>query len=122
MIGILKALLGLSASVYTSLYVAFLEPHQADFLLLLAIGPSVMALLLAPLINFVPFIQVEPHTKARLRLRGPSGRRPALPHRKASMIRRCSPSPGWPGSSRTSRRSGCADCVRVRAHSRTPST
>ena len=65
-IGILKALLGLSTSVYTSIYEAFLEPHQASFLLLLAIGPSIMGLILAPFINYVPFIQIEPHTKVSL--------------------------------------------------------
>ncbi|KAK9813424.1 hypothetical protein WJX73_007856 [Symbiochloris irregularis] len=63
-IGILKALLGLSASAYTTIYVAFLEPDAVSFLLLLAIGPSVVALLCVPFINFVPFIQVEPHTKS----------------------------------------------------------
>ena len=65
-IGILKALLGLSASIYTTLYVAFLEPDEPKFLLMLAIGPSLIALCVAPFINFVPFIQVEPHTKAGL--------------------------------------------------------
>lgn len=66
-IGILKALLGLSASAYTTIYVAFMEPDAVKFLLLLAIGPSVVALLSIPFINFVPFIQVEPHTKVGLR-------------------------------------------------------
>lgn len=63
-IGILKALLGLSASAYTTVYVAFLEPDASKFLLLLAIGPSAVALLCVPFVNFVPFIQVEPHTKS----------------------------------------------------------
>lgn len=62
-IGILKALLGLSASAYTTVYVAFLEPDERSFLLLLAIAPSAVALICVPFINFVPFIQIEPHTK-----------------------------------------------------------
>ena len=66
-IGILKALLGLSASAYTTVYVAFLEPDASKFLLLLAIGPSAVALLCVPFVNFVPFIQVEPHTKVCFR-------------------------------------------------------
>ena len=64
-IGILKAMLGLSASAYTTIYVAFLDPDATSFLLLLAVGPSAVALLCLPFINFVPFIQVEPHTKVR---------------------------------------------------------
>ena len=63
MIGILKAMLGLSASVYTAVYVAFIDPHQLSFLLLLAIMPSILALLCVIFINIVPFIQSEPHTK-----------------------------------------------------------
>ena len=66
MIGILKAMLGLSASVYIAIYVAFLEPHVRAFILLLAILPCLLAILLAPFINFVPFRQQEPHTKVIL--------------------------------------------------------
>ncbi len=62
-IGILKAMLGLSASIYTAIYVAFLDPDSVTFLLLLAILPSLLALLCVPFINKVPFIQTELHTK-----------------------------------------------------------
>lgn len=62
-IGILKALLGLSASVYTTIYFAFFEPHSIRFLLVLAIGPSAIALTFMIFLNHVPYIQVEPHTK-----------------------------------------------------------
>lgn len=63
MIGILKAMLGLSASIYTAIYVAFLDPDSVTFLLLLAILPSLLALCCVPFINKVPFIQTELHTK-----------------------------------------------------------
>lgn len=56
-------MLGLSASVYTAIYVAFLDPHSVSFLLLLAILPSFLALGCVIFINRVPFIQSEPHTK-----------------------------------------------------------
>lgn len=56
-------MLGLSASVYTAIYVAFLDPHSLTFLLLLGILPSLLALVCALFINKVPFIQTEPHTK-----------------------------------------------------------
>ncbi|KAK9856798.1 hypothetical protein WJX84_010738, partial [Apatococcus fuscideae] len=62
-IGILKALLGLSASVYTTIYFAFFEPKSIRFLLALAIGPSAIALTFMIFLNHVPYIQVEPHTK-----------------------------------------------------------
>ena len=62
-IGILKAFLGLSASAYITIYVSFLEPDALRFLLLLAIAPTAVALLASPFINYVPFIQIEPHTK-----------------------------------------------------------
>jgi len=56
-------MLGLSASVYTAIYVAFLDPNSVTFLLLLAILPSVLAIFCVLFINKVPFIQSEPHTK-----------------------------------------------------------
>ena len=62
-IGILKAMLGLSASIYTAIYVAFLDPDSVTFLLLLAILPSLLALCCVLFINKVPFIQTELHTK-----------------------------------------------------------
>ncbi len=63
MIGILKAFLGLSASAYITIYVSFLEPDALRFLLVLAVAPTAVALLASPFINYVPFIQIEPHTK-----------------------------------------------------------
>lgn len=56
-------MLGLSASIYTAIYVAFIDPDPVAFLLLLTIVPSVLALCCVPFINKVPFIQTEPHTK-----------------------------------------------------------
>ena len=62
-IGVLKSFLGLSGSFFTTIYVSFLEPDAASFLLLLAIVPSAIVLACTLVINFVPYIQVEPHTK-----------------------------------------------------------
>lgn len=56
-------MLGLSASVYTAIYVAFLDPDSVSYLLLLAILPSLLALCCALFIHRVPFIQTEAHTK-----------------------------------------------------------
>lgn len=58
-------MLGLSASIYTAIYVAFLDPDSVTFLLLLAILPSLLALICVPFINKVPFIQTELHTKVQ---------------------------------------------------------
>lgn len=63
MIGVLKSFLGLSGSFFTTIYVSFLEPDAVSFLLLLAIVPSAIVLVCTFVINFVPYIQVEPHTK-----------------------------------------------------------
>ena len=62
-IGILKAFLGLSASAYITIYVSFLEPDAIKFLLVLAIAPASVAIIASFFINYVPFIQIEPHTK-----------------------------------------------------------
>ena len=62
-IGILKAFLGLSASAYITIYVSFLEPNAITFLLVLAVVPASVALAASLFINYVPFIQIEPHTK-----------------------------------------------------------
>lgn len=64
-IGILKAFLGLSASAYITIYVSFIEPDAIRFLRILALAPTAVALVSAFFINYVPFIQIEPHTKAR---------------------------------------------------------
>jgi hypothetical protein len=62
-VGILKSFLGLSASMYTTMYVT-LCPRPIDFLLLLAIVPTAIALIASLGINLVPFRQLEPHSKA----------------------------------------------------------
>ena len=62
-IGILKAFLGLSASAYITIYVSFIEPDAIRFLKILALAPTAVALFSSLFINYVPFIQVEPHTK-----------------------------------------------------------
>ena len=72
MIGVLKSFLGLSGSFFTTIYVSFLEPDAASFLLLLAIIPSAIVLTCTLVINFVPYIQVEPHTKVSARADAPA--------------------------------------------------
>ena len=63
MIGVLKAFLGLSGSFFTTIYVSFLDPDAVSFLLMLALVPSAIVVACTPFINYVPYIQVEPHTK-----------------------------------------------------------
>lgn len=64
-IGVLKAFLGLSGSFFTTVYVSFLDPDAVSFLLMLALVPAAVVLACTPFINYVPYIQVEPHTKVR---------------------------------------------------------
>jgi hypothetical protein len=48
---------GLSASVFTSLYVGFLAQDPMAFLLFLAVTPSLIILVTQVFLNHVPFIQ-----------------------------------------------------------------
>lgn len=52
--GVLKSLVGLSASIYTSVYAATLKPDGLSFLLVIACAPLVAGLLAMPLFNAVP--------------------------------------------------------------------
>ncbi len=52
--GVLKSLVGLSASVYTSVYVAAFRPDALSFLLLIAIAPTVIGLCAMPFFNALP--------------------------------------------------------------------
>jgi hypothetical protein len=45
--------------------VSFIEPDAIKFLKILALAPTAVALFSSLFINYVPFIQVEPHTKVR---------------------------------------------------------
>ncbi|KAK9916344.1 hypothetical protein WJX75_001567 [Coccomyxa subellipsoidea] len=63
-IGILKAFLGLSGSFFTTVYVSFLDPDAVSFLMMLAVVPSAIVLTCLCFVNYVPYIQVEPHTKS----------------------------------------------------------
>ncbi|KAF6251968.1 Nodulin-like-domain-containing protein [Scenedesmus sp. NREL 46B-D3] len=56
-VGVLKSFLGLSSSVYTSMYVAFFEPDAVAFLLMLALLPTVLAALLSLGLNYVPYVE-----------------------------------------------------------------
>lgn len=63
-IGILKSFLGLSASFYTTVYVGFITPDAIHMILVLALAPGIIAISLGWLINYVPWVQIEPHTKS----------------------------------------------------------
>ncbi|EIE19129.1 Nodulin-like-domain-containing protein [Coccomyxa subellipsoidea C-169] len=53
-VGVLKSLVGLSASVYTSMYVAAFRPDALSFLLLIAVAPTALGLCAMPLFNALP--------------------------------------------------------------------
>ncbi|CAL5228367.1 g11486 [Coccomyxa viridis] len=68
-IGIVKACMGLSGAVYTSLYVGFLQPDTLGFLIFIAVVPTAVILIAACFVNFVPFTQakeIPAHTGLRL--------------------------------------------------------
>ena len=56
-VGIMKSCIGLSASVYTALYLGLYAPRSTDFLLFLAGAPTVLALACGPFVGHVPYIQ-----------------------------------------------------------------
>jgi hypothetical protein len=58
-VGVLKSFLGLSSSVYTSIYVAFFEPDAVAFLLMLALLPTVLSALLSLGLNYVPYVEAS---------------------------------------------------------------
>jgi MFS family permease len=56
-VGIIKASVGLSASIYSAAYIGAFQPRIDNFLLFLAITPATVGLLAVPLMNYVPYIQ-----------------------------------------------------------------
>jgi hypothetical protein len=56
-VGILKSYLGLSASLYSTLYAATLAPDAVTLLLVLGLGPAAVSAVLAGLINYVPYVE-----------------------------------------------------------------
>lgn len=58
-VGVLKSFLGLSSSIYTSIYVALFQPDAVRFLLMLAIVPPVLGLLLSAALNYVPYVEAS---------------------------------------------------------------
>jgi Nodulin-like len=56
-VGLLKSMVGLSASVFTAVYVAAFRPRVFDFLLFLALAPAALGLLATALVNQVPCVQ-----------------------------------------------------------------
>ena len=55
--GILKAFLGLSASIGTAIYTGYFAPQALDFLAFLALGPAALAACTIPFLNHVPHTQ-----------------------------------------------------------------
>ena len=55
--GVLKSFAGLSASVFTAVYLAAFRPDAAAFLACLAAAPALLAAVALPLFNAVPFLQ-----------------------------------------------------------------
>ena len=56
--GILKAFVGLSGSVFTTVYMGAFKPHMLRFLLFLAAAPPVIGALALAFVNLVP-----PHSR-----------------------------------------------------------
>lgn len=56
-VGIIKAGVGLSASIYSAAYLGAFQPRVDHFLLFLAIAPASIGLLAVPLMNYVPYVQ-----------------------------------------------------------------
>ena len=50
---------GLSASIWTALYVGLFQPRAIDFLLFLAFAPTALTLACMFFVNFVPFMQAR---------------------------------------------------------------
>ena len=73
-VGIIKAGVGLSASLYTSVFVNLFEPHQIDkFLFFLAFAPTLSGLLSLPLFNYVSYVQ-KSELEGGYRVFSPDGR------------------------------------------------
>eukprot|EP00775_Hariotina_reticulata_P012752 gene12752-12881_t len=58
-VGVLKSFLGLSSSIYTTVYITLFEPDTVQFLLLLALAPSILSILLSFGLNYVPFVEAS---------------------------------------------------------------
>ncbi|GBF87528.1 MFS general substrate transporter [Raphidocelis subcapitata] len=56
-VGILKSFLGLSASIYTTVYTAAFAPDAVTFLLVLGLAPAAICSVLSLFVNYVPFVE-----------------------------------------------------------------
>ena len=63
-VGLIKASIGLSASLYTAAFSGFFYKDAGSFLLFLAIVPPSIALILTPLVNYVPYLQKSELSKS----------------------------------------------------------
>lgn len=84
-VGILKAFVGLSASIYSSIYAAVYSPDPISFLYFVATGPPALALVLICLINLVPEAYHEPDALPKPEPQLPAAHAPPpLPKRGAA--------------------------------------
>ncbi|KAG7673357.1 hypothetical protein Ndes2526B_g03202 [Nannochloris sp. 'desiccata'] len=72
-VGIIKAGVGLSASIYSAAYLGVFQPRIDHFLLFLAIAPATIGLLAVPLMNYVPYVQ-RSELEGGYRVFSPEGR------------------------------------------------
>ncbi|KAG2496084.1 hypothetical protein HYH03_005688 [Edaphochlamys debaryana] len=72
-VGILKAFVGLSASVYSSIYAAEFQPDAVGFLDFIGSAPAVLLLILISLMNLVPEAYHEPEEKKETSKEGGAG-------------------------------------------------
>jgi hypothetical protein len=57
-VGLLKSFVGLSGSIYSSVYTSSISPDAASYLLLLAFTVSLLPLLLSVGVNHVPYVEL----------------------------------------------------------------
>ena len=72
-VGIIKAGVGLSASIYSAVYLGAFQPRIDTFLLFLAMTPATIGLLAVPLMNYVPYVQ-RSELEGGYRVFSPEGR------------------------------------------------
>ena len=72
-VGIIKAGVGLSSSLYTAAYIGAFQPHIDNFILFLAIVPASVGLICLPMVNYVPYVQ-KSEIEGGYRVLSPDGR------------------------------------------------
>lgn len=83
----MKSFLGLSGSLFTSVYTGVFKPHVLSFLLFLAVGPPLIGVVAVLFVNHVPLI-VEPfaeETGGATRMADGSADEPTRPGKSLSL-------------------------------------